>query len=205
MSFPLIFSPRDRRRAFTLIELLTVIAIIGVLAGITFGVVRGVQNRAAISQCRTELAALAAALESYKRQYGDYPQVGSGVWTGLTSNETRLLQGLLGKRGPLGAPIPGRLFVDVAKFSLSSTLDPLNVANQDSVKIQDPWGRDYFYFYKSAGWAAPSYVLLSTGPDGFAFGTSPTPTTSNLLNTNGTIRSTASADAGAADNIYANQ
>ena len=180
-------------------------AIIGILAGITFGVVKGVQNRAAISQCRTELATLATALESYKRQYGDYPQAGSGVWTGLSTNETKLLQGLVGKRGPLGASITGRLFVDVAKFSLSSTLDPLNATNQDSVKFQDPWGRDYFYFYKSAGWTAPSYVLLSTGPDGFAFGTSATPTTANLLNTNGTIRSTAADDSGAADNIYANQ
>jgi prepilin-type N-terminal cleavage/methylation domain-containing protein len=205
MSFPLIFSTRDRRRAFTLIELLTVIAIIGVLAGITFGVVTGVQNRAAISQARTELAALAAALESYKRQYGDYPQAGAGVWTGLTNNETKLLQGLLGKRGPQGASINGRLFIDVAKFSLSSTLDPLNSANQDGVKLQDPWGRDYFYFYKSAGWAAPSYMLLSTGPNGLAFGTNATPTTANLLNTNGTIKSTAANDAGAADNIYANQ
>lgn len=205
MSSPLIFRVRDARRAFTLIELLTVMAIIGILAGITFGVVKGVQERAAISQCRTELAALGTALESYKKQYGDYPQAGSGVWIGLTSNETRLLQGLVGKRGPLGATIPGRLFLDVAKFSLNSTLDPLNATNQDSVKFQDPWGRNYFYFYKSAGWTATSYVLLSTGPDGYAFGTTATPSTTNLLNANGTIKTTAASDAGAADNIYANQ
>ena len=205
MSFPLIFRVRAPRRAFTLIELLTVIAIIGILAGITFGVVGGVQNRAAISQCRTELAALASALESYKRQYGDYPQAGSGAWTDLTSNETKLLQALVGRRGPTGNAMTGKLFIDVAKFSLSSSVDPLTAANQDSVKIQDPWGRDYFYFYKSAGWAAPSYTLLSAGPDGYAFGTTAIPTTANLMNTNGTVKTTAASDSGAADNIYANQ
>jgi prepilin-type N-terminal cleavage/methylation domain-containing protein len=188
-----------------LIELLTVIAIIGILAAITFGVVKGVQERAAISQCRTELAALVAALETYKQQYGDYPQAGAGTWTGLTTNETKLLQALVGRRGPTGAAITGKLFIDVAKFSLSSSSDPLVVANQDTVKFQDPWGRDYFYFYKSAGWAAPSFTLLSTGPDGYAFGATAIPTTSNLLNANGTVKTTAANDSGAADNIYANQ
>ena len=205
MRFPLIFRVRDPRRAFTLIELLTVMAIIGILAGITFGVVGSVRERSKISLCRTELAAIAAALESYKRQYGDYPQAGAGTWTGLTSNEARLLQALVGRRGPTGSAITGKLFIDLSKFALSSAADPLTAANQDNVKLQDPWGRDYFYFYKSAGWAAPSYTLLSTGPNGLAFGAIATPTTSNLLNTNGTIANTAVNDPGAADNIYANQ
>ncbi|MET0261690.1 MAG: prepilin-type N-terminal cleavage/methylation domain-containing protein, partial [Rariglobus sp.] len=64
-------------RAFTLIELLTVIAIIAILAAITFGVVKGVNERAAIGQAKAELASLAQALEAYKLQYGDYPQAGS--------------------------------------------------------------------------------------------------------------------------------
>ena len=66
-------------RAFTLIELLTVIAIIAILAAITFGVIKGVNERAAISQAKAELSSIAQALEAYKLQYGDYPQAGSSV------------------------------------------------------------------------------------------------------------------------------
>jgi prepilin-type N-terminal cleavage/methylation domain-containing protein len=50
------------RRAFTLIELLTVIAIIAILASIAFGVMSGVKKRAAAQRARADLAVLAQAL-----------------------------------------------------------------------------------------------------------------------------------------------
>ena len=70
----------SKSSAFTLIELLTVIAIIGVLAGITFGVVRGVGEQAKINRATTELSALSTGLEEYKRFYGDYPWVGNDTY-----------------------------------------------------------------------------------------------------------------------------
>ena len=79
MSFPLIPRGRNALKAFTLIELLTVIAIIGILAGITFGLVKGVGDHGRITRATSELAALSVALEAYRQYYGDYPWVGSDV------------------------------------------------------------------------------------------------------------------------------
>jgi prepilin-type N-terminal cleavage/methylation domain-containing protein len=79
MSFPLVPRGRYAFKAFTLIELLTVIAIIGILAGITLGVVRGVGDQARINRATAELATLASGLAAYKSFYGDYPWVGNDV------------------------------------------------------------------------------------------------------------------------------
>jgi len=77
MSFPLVPRGRCAFKAFTLIELLTVIAIIGILSAITFGVVKGVGEHGKITRATAELASLTTALESYRQYYGDYPWVGS--------------------------------------------------------------------------------------------------------------------------------
>ena len=77
MSPPLIPGERFACKAFTLIELLTVIAIIGVLAAITFGVVRGVGEQSKRGRATAELSALSSGLVAYKGFFGDYPWVGN--------------------------------------------------------------------------------------------------------------------------------
>jgi type II secretory pathway pseudopilin PulG len=59
--------------AFTIIELLVVIAIIIVLAALVLGTVGYVQKKGARSRAEAEIAALSAALESYKADNGIYP------------------------------------------------------------------------------------------------------------------------------------
>jgi prepilin-type N-terminal cleavage/methylation domain-containing protein len=199
--------------AFTLIELLTVVAIIGILAAITLGVSKGVNERAAINQARAELSALATALESYKRAYGDYPQTGSAgnnPTAPAASNSDGpgiLFNALAGKRGPKVSPvaaIDGKRFVELERFSLQSTAtSALPVAGnttQLANAFVDPWGRRYLYFYKTSGtWTNPSYVLFSVGPDGHLQGNLP----ADGVLTN-TFRDASSSGKGNADNIYAN-
>jgi type II secretory pathway pseudopilin PulG len=60
--------------AFTLIELLIVIAIIIVLAGLVLSTVGYVQKKGARSRAETEIAAMSAACESYKADNGVYPR-----------------------------------------------------------------------------------------------------------------------------------
>jgi prepilin-type N-terminal cleavage/methylation domain-containing protein len=77
MSPPLIPGERFACKAFTLIELLTVIAIIGILAAITFGVVRGVGEQSKRNVATSELAVVSNGLEAYRHHFGDYPWVGN--------------------------------------------------------------------------------------------------------------------------------
>src|SRR5438477_11729584 len=62
------------RAAFTILELLVVIAIIIALAGLILATVGYVQKKGARSRAEAEIAALSAALESYKADNGIYPQ-----------------------------------------------------------------------------------------------------------------------------------
>src|SRR5207237_5353316 len=58
--------------AFTIIELLVVISIIIILAGLILSTVGYVQKKGARSRAEAEIAAVSAALESYKADNGIY-------------------------------------------------------------------------------------------------------------------------------------
>jgi prepilin-type N-terminal cleavage/methylation domain-containing protein len=64
----------QRAGAFTLIELLVVMAIILILAGLVLATSGYVQRKGLRSRTETEIAALSAALESYKADNGVYPR-----------------------------------------------------------------------------------------------------------------------------------
>lgn len=213
-------NPRSKLLAFTLIELLTVIAIIGILSAITFGVGGAVRERAKIQQARTELATLSTALENYKRQFGDYPRTGDLPLAGvdgtavpgfstialgaITTNQAQgaLFNALAGKYGPKRAQISGgKVFIEMAKFKTETPNLP-DLSNDTPVDnaLLDPWGRRYVYVYRVRNppandpWKAPSYVLYSAGPDGEAGVTIAADGSETVGNA-----------AQAADNIYANR
>src|SRR5438552_10841593 len=59
---------------FSLIELLVVIGVIIILAGLILSTVGYVQKKGARSRAETEIAAMSAACESYKADNGIYPR-----------------------------------------------------------------------------------------------------------------------------------
>lgn len=73
----------DRTRAFTLIELLIVVAIIGILAAIAVPNFLNAQIRAKISRAEADLRSIGMALESYRLDNGRYiPRTWNMTWPG---------------------------------------------------------------------------------------------------------------------------
>ncbi len=62
-----------RRRAFTLVELLVVISIIGVLAAFTLVGLKSVKRTQKISSAKVEIREIELAIENYKAKYSAYP------------------------------------------------------------------------------------------------------------------------------------
>ncbi len=71
----------NSRRAFTLIELLIVVAIIGILAAIAVPNFLNAQTRAKVSRVHADLRALGNSIEMYRIDNNTYPG-GDGFWNG---------------------------------------------------------------------------------------------------------------------------
>lgn len=61
-------------QAFTLIEMLTVMAVIAILASLIVSVQAVAQRKAATSRAEAEIRTMAAACESYKADFGSFPR-----------------------------------------------------------------------------------------------------------------------------------
>ncbi len=158
-----------------------VIAVIMVLAGITFGISRGVQNAQARAAAKAELAVIAQALEGFKSTYGDYPWVTGDPTT--PANAEKLLLALTGfailERDSTSGNVTleevnsdgaRKSFLDPTKLSLSQDFgNPTNAAALAGIYFTDPWGNPYAYVYAksstTATWENFGYVLFSEGAD----------------------------------------
>jgi general secretion pathway protein G len=132
----------SKTSAFTLIELLIVIAIISVLAGLVLGAASSVQKKGARSRAEAEIAAIGAALESYKADNGDYP-------LGTNSNNSLVLVASLMPSPSVG----GKVYYEFKSKWTNATLGAL-----------DPFGNAYGYIYTngSPNNGTNNYDLWST-------------------------------------------
>lgn len=78
-----------RRNAFTLVELLVVIVIIGMLVGITLPAVNAVRSRANKAVDAMEISQIDMALLAFKEKFGDYPPDFADVDREVAANDVR--------------------------------------------------------------------------------------------------------------------
>lgn len=143
--------PGHNISAFTLVELLGVIVIIGILAGLTLGGAGAVRRQAATSSAKAEIAALQAACERYFADNNAYP-TNTSINPSTSFNPSAyltpgqsLFTSLFGTNQYNKPPTAKRYF-EPKPSMVSST----NAANPSLV---DPWG--YAYGYYSDGANAP--------------------------------------------------
>lgn len=136
--------PSSFSRAFTLIELLVVIAIIAILAGLVLSTAGYVQKKGATSRAEAEIAALSAALESYKADNGEYPTNAN------TNVSATSLYGVL-------SPATGKVYFEFNKgmTSAAGIIDPFGAAYQYKTGAQATNnGSNFFDLWSTAGSSA---------------------------------------------------
>ena len=165
-------SPRTgRRAAFTLIELLIVIAIIAVLAGLLLSVVGKVQDRAHKVQCINDMRNVKTAMISYYGDYHKYPMTAGQEYYATTQSQdttfgdpggyycNSFLFDIL-RAIPDGYNLnnernasqqvywAGKIAANPAKPREGLTSQTINVNGQDifAGALVDPWGNQYVVY-----------------------------------------------------------
>jgi prepilin-type N-terminal cleavage/methylation domain-containing protein len=119
------------RTAFTLVELMAVIAIIGIVMALVFPAMMRAYEAARVDRARTEVANLDMALQAYQTEYRAWPLGQSGG-----AFDTSLLNVLVGRvtstertRNP-----NRRVFIEVGPLSTNAV-----------GTLVDPWNQPYRY------------------------------------------------------------
>ncbi len=158
-------------KGFTLMEMLVVITIIVMLAGLTVAGIGFVNIRKANSQAQVQISLLCKAIEEYKLDNGVYPgDLADSPIDGDISEELYQALFLDGYLDQVAAEVnPRKMYLPEldprsGKQSwVERSLDD-TVANIP-IKILDPWRRPYLY-RKGADAQNPDFDLWSTGKDG---------------------------------------
>ncbi|MES2875909.1 MAG: type II secretion system protein [Patescibacteria group bacterium] len=122
--------------AFTIVELLIVIVVIGILAAITITAFNGIQNRAEMTKTVTAVRAYQKALSMYKTENGTYPAAGAfclgdqyGVFTGQATPSCRQSNSVISvttsaaARDALKPYLGGQLPMPSTKFMMGGTTE----------------------------------------------------------------------------------
>jgi prepilin-type N-terminal cleavage/methylation domain-containing protein len=139
------------QRAFTLLEVLVVIAIISILAGLLLSTFGYMQKKGARARAETEIAAMSAALESYKADNGIYPSDAtstdildakvSGDPSAYQAASLYLYNALFGATSGSRTPNSGARSYFVFKPNMLFPADQ----TQNVQYIRDPFGNSYGY------------------------------------------------------------
>jgi general secretion pathway protein G len=142
-----------REGGFTLVELLVVIGILALLAGLLFPAVTAAQRRSREKAAKAMIERLTLALEQYASDFGDYPPTSLaalGVATnGVNEGNESLVRCLSTRkeRGPY-FPFEEKDLANTDGDKLSGR-DPCDstLGSKELFEVVDPWGNPYIYFH----------------------------------------------------------
>ena len=172
----------QKRKGFTLIEILIVVAILGLLMGITTQMLSSVGQSQGKARAKADMAVIATALEAFASQYGGYPRLNVGKKEADAGSLYKCLIGKMvlnvrdNKIYMEDAGAQRKSFIDVMKFRI---VDPADKDSQsvdhmkEGVFLADPWNEPYVYLYDTSDvagsleseWKSPSFVLFTKGED----------------------------------------
>ncbi len=167
----MIFSPRTTNNSdsFTLVELLTVMAIIAILAALVLSISGYAQKKGAMARADAEIHALEAACEGYKSDNGIYPRgpgsqttIGSTNVSGsatdlldarVSGNPSNYAQASVYLYSQLSGDTNGNGIIESSEVSNKRYFEfkPTMLSGTVSY-IADPWGNSYGYSTAYQGW-----------------------------------------------------
>lgn len=150
-------------KGFSLIELLIVIAIIAILAGLTIGSFQFVGSKQKFSTAEVQVNLLSNALEEYKLDNGAYPDSPNG---NNSSNDLFLALYWDTDDDGEGADTDTDQKIYLSELDPNSDKQIWLSGRDGSATIVDPWGEPYIYRNGSDPSARnPDFDLISGGPD----------------------------------------
>lgn len=123
------------QKGFTLIEIMVVVIILGLLAGLVLPRIMGQEDKARVEAAKVQIRSLESALDAYKLDNGFYPTTDQGF------------DALIKK------PESGRV---PTKWREGGYLKPARIP-------KDPWGKEFIYL--SPGNENRDYDIVSHGAD----------------------------------------
>ena len=171
-------SPRSlARRGFTLIEILLVIAVIGILSTLMFSLFKAARNGNNKAKARGEIQGLSMACEVYRKTYGDYP-CGSGASGTLFRKD--FYDQLVGSKRIYSVNLSaGGNAVQLLNYTDTKLpggsnrkmkpflSDGIVTSNKDNLlgqeEFRDPWGNAYEYRYRVLPGGSTPIQNLTTG------------------------------------------
>ena len=143
---------KPMKQFFTLIEILTVAAIIAILAGISVGVIGLINNKTAEAKTQATIKALELAIGQYKADNGNvYLPSGSSLNTPILLTVT--------------AGIPTNLNGTLLKYLDQKLLNSASIIDGNNRYFVDGWGRPLIYRIPGK-FNKTGFDLGSVGPDG---------------------------------------
>jgi len=169
-----------------MLELLTVITIIGVLAALLFPAIKTAMVRAEVAKAQQGVNSLATAFKAYYNEYGKWPiadSMANNIYI-VDTNMVMLLRGVNITTPPFSAPSG----IGTATYQGNSRQTPFLEFKQTDIintgtfagSYVDPWGNPYYcsfdvtyvnqvqdpFLLPATSYLNAGFLIWSAGPDG---------------------------------------